>query len=110
MDSEPPLTAFERIEDAILSEIEHPEMIAIDDLAREAQTVFETPWDDPPANPIQSAPGLLDTEFSIASVGEATRVGERGVRVPIEISGKDQRHSTLILTIQLDPLLAEDSD
>jgi hypothetical protein len=110
LDSDSFPTASERIEDAILSESEHPEMIAIDDLARKAQTVFESPLDESLADPDQPAPGLIDTEFSIASVGEATRVGDRGLRIPLEIAGKDQRRSTLVLTIQLDPLLVEDPD
>jgi hypothetical protein len=37
-------------------------------------------------------------------------VGDRGLRIPLEIAGKDQRRSTLVLTIQLDPLLVEDPD
>jgi hypothetical protein len=110
LESDTARTASGRIEDAILSEVEHPEFIAIDDLAREAQMVFESPLDDPPADPEQPMPGLLDSEFSIASVGEATRVGERGLRIPIEVAGKDQRRSKLVLTIQLDPLLTEGSD
>jgi hypothetical protein len=85
-------------------------MIAIDDLAREAQTVFESPLDESSADPDQPTPGLIDTEFSIASVGEATRVGDRGLRIPLEIAGKDLRRSTLVLTIQLDPLLVEGPD
>ena len=41
--------------------------------------------------------------------GEATRVGERGVRVPLVVSDKDGRTSNLVLSIRLDPLSDEES-
>jgi hypothetical protein len=52
----------------------------------------------------------LDAEFAIASVGEATRSGDRGIRVPLVVSDKQGRNSKLVLTIQLDPLLEGDLD
>ena len=99
---ESPKTPSERMEEAILSEDGHPDIIAIGDLAREAQTVFDTPWEDASAPCAEPTPGQSDTEFSIASVGEATRAGERGVRIPLVIAGKDDQRATVVLTIQLD--------
>ena len=93
-----------RMEDAILSEAAHPEANALDDLAASAQTAFEIPWGELEDDGEPLAAVQLDSEFSIASVGEATRSGERGVRVPLVVSDKAGRTSNLVLTIRLDPL------
>ena len=93
-----------RMEDAILSEAAHPEANALDDLAASAQTALEIPWGELEDDGEPLAAVQLDSEFSIASVGEATRSGERGVRVPLVVSDKAGRTSNLVLTIRLDPL------
>jgi hypothetical protein len=62
------------------------------------------------ADPESSNGAQLDAEFAITSVGEATRSGDRGVRVPLVIADKQGRRSNLVLTIQLDPLLEGDHD
>ena len=103
------LTPESRMEDAILEEEEHPEANALDDLATVAQTALDTPWDELEAEREPSANAQLDAEFSIASVGEARRSGERSVRVPLVVSDKSGRTSSLVLTIRLDPLLDGDS-
>ena len=97
------------MEDAILREEEHPEANVLDDLATSAQTALDTPWDrlEAESEPLEAA--QLDSEFSIASVGEATRSGERSVRIPLVVSDKSGRTSSLVLTIRLDPLLDGDS-
>ena len=99
-----------RMEDAILKEEEHPEANALDDLATAAQTALDTPWDELEAEHEPPANAQLDAEFSIASVGEARRSGERSVRIPLVVSDKSGRTSSLVLTIRLDPLLDGDSD
>jgi len=93
-----------RMEDAILSEAAHPEANVLDDLAASAQTALEIPWGELEDDGEPLAAVQLDSEFSIASVGEATRSGERGVRVPLVVSDKAGRTSNLVLTIRLDPL------
>jgi len=103
------LTPATRMEDAILSEEEHPEADALDDLAASAQTALDTPLAELEDESEPFAAAQLDSEFSIASVGEATRNGERGVRVPLVISDKAGRTSNLVLTIRLDPLLDGES-
>ena len=102
-------TPATRMEDAILSEEEHPEADALDDLAASAQTALDTPLAELEDESEPFAGAQLDSEFSIASVGEATRNGERGVRVPLVISDKAGRTSNLVLTIRLDPLLDGES-
>jgi signal recognition particle receptor subunit beta len=103
-------TPAARMEDAILSEEEHSEANALDDLAAAAQTALDIPLNELEAESDPLAAAQLDSEFSIASVGEATRSGERGVCIPLVISDKDGRTSNLVLTIRLDPLLDGESD
>ncbi len=103
------VTPEARMEDAILKVEEHPEADALDDLATVAQTALDTPWDELEAEHEPPANAQLDAEFSIASVGEATRDGERSVRIPLVVSDKSGRTSSLVLTIRLDPLLDGDS-
>jgi hypothetical protein len=98
------------MEDAILSEEEHSEANALDDLAASAQTALDMPLNELEDESELLAAAQLDSEFSIASVGEAARSGERGVRIPLVISDKGGRTSSLVLTIRLDPLLDGDSD
>jgi len=104
------LTPATRMEDAILSEGEHPEANVLDDLAASAQTALDIPMDELEGEDEPLAAAQLDSEFSIASVGEATRSGERGVRIPLVISDKAGQTSNLVLTIRLDPLLDGEGD
>jgi hypothetical protein len=97
------ISAAARMEDAILSEEEHPEANVLDDLAASAQTALDIPWGELEDEGEPIAAVQLDSEFSIASIGEATRSGERGVRIPLVVSDKGGRTSSLVLTIQLDP-------
>jgi len=98
-----------RMEEAMLAEAEYPEATALDDLTATAQTVLDAPWNELEAEVAPLAAAQLDSEFSIASVGEATRSGERGVRIPIVVSDKAGRTSDLVLSIRLDPLVEEES-
>ena len=82
-----------------------PRQTLLDELAASAQTALDIV--DGTNSRVRAnllAAAQLDSEFSIASVGEATRSGERGVRVPLVISDKGGRTSNLVLTIRLDPL------
>jgi hypothetical protein len=110
IDAAAELTPAARMEDAILSEEDHPEANVIDDLAASAQTALDMPLDELRVEGEPLAAAQLDSEFSIASVGEATRSGERGVRIPLVISDKGGRTSNLVLTIRLDPLIDGESD
>jgi signal recognition particle receptor subunit beta len=104
----PEPTSAARMEDAILAEADHPEANALDELAASAQTALEIPWGEIEAEGEATAAAQLDAEFSIASIGEATRSGERGVRIPLVVSDKRGRTSNLVLTVQLDPLIDGD--
>jgi len=113
------------MEDAILSEATHPESDAITDLAEQTEDLLDESWGIPSDDSdvelgefdesdglaslegVSSRPPQLGPELSIESVGEATRDGERGVRVPIVVADKQGHSATLVLTISLD-MLAED--
>jgi len=103
------LTPAARMEDAILLEDEHPEAELLEGLAASAEGALDAPWPELEREGEGLAAARVDSEFSIASVGEATRVGERGVRVPLVVSDKSGQRSNLVLTIRLDPLVDEES-
>jgi len=103
------VTPETRMEEALLAEEEHPEASALDDLAASAQTALDVNWDELETTSGPVAAAQLDSEFSIASVGEATRSGERSVRIPLVVSDKGGRTSSLVLTVRLDPLLEDES-
>ena len=97
-----PATPTERLENAILREQEHPDTDAIVEAAHRTESLFDS-----------AAPMTFDgdggvrigPDLSIVSVGQASRSGERSVRVPVVVGDSEGRTSTLVLTIQLDPLL-----
>jgi signal recognition particle receptor subunit beta len=101
-------SSSERMEDAILREAEHPESGAIDAAAHRAETLLDTPWEQVAGEIGRSAGIRVGPDLSIVSVGQATRSGERAVRVPLVLGDGDGNTSTLMLTIQLDPLMDED--
>jgi len=103
------VSATARMEDAILSEQEHPDASVLDEIAASAQTALDISWGEHPDESEPIAAVELDAEFSIASVGEATRSGERGVRVPLVVSDKAGRRSKLVLSIRLDPFVDGES-
>ncbi len=52
----------------------------------------------------------LGPDVTIVSVGEASRAGERSVRVPLVLGDREGGTSTLVLTIALDALVEADRD
>jgi hypothetical protein len=97
------------MERAILAESAGRERAAVETTAREAETLLERPWTHVPGE-ISRPPGaVLDANLTIVSVGVATRTGERSVRVPIVLGDGEGGTSTLVLTIQLDALVDEDT-
>jgi signal recognition particle receptor subunit beta len=73
-----------------------------------AQSLLEDSWQGAPA---AARPGArLAADLAIVSVGQAQAVGERAVRLPLVLGDGDGATSTLMLTIQLDPLLDGDGE
>ena len=137
--ADPTVEPSSLMEEAILGEASHPDGDAIADVAAQAELLLEDSWEsasmisdiddgtedfealealgpfEAPDSPesLEPDPGqvpLLGPELTIASVGEATRCGERSVRVPLVVADKEGRSSTLILTISLDTLPNEAPD
>lgn len=101
------LSPSQRMEDAILREHEHPDTGAIEEAANRAQSLLDTSWPQVAGEIERSAGIRVGPDLSIVSVGEATRSGERAVRVPLVLGDGEGNTSTLVLTIQLDPLTDE---
>jgi signal recognition particle receptor subunit beta len=98
----------ERMEEAILDENEHPEAEAIDSVTRATEDLLEAPAWPEIAGEIERPRGArIGPGLTIVSVGEATRVGERSVRVPLVLGDPDGETATLALTIELNPLVDE---
>lgn len=96
------------MENAILEEEAHPEADAIAATAREAESLLDPPAWSQVAGEIERPSGVrLGPDLSIVSVGEATRQGDRCVRVPVVLGDADGQTTTVAITIQLDPLLDE---
>ncbi len=104
-DSDPALT--DRMAAALEREEEkHPEAEAVAATASEAEALLETPSFSAADLP-QPGGVRLGPDVSIVSVGEATRAGERAVRVPIVLGDSLGDTTTLVLTLSLDPLVDE---
>jgi signal recognition particle receptor subunit beta len=99
------------MEQAILEEADHQEEAeAAASAALEAQTVLDRPWDQL-AGEVKQASGVrLGPDLQIVSVGTATCVDVRAVRLPLVLGNSDGETLTLALTIALDPLLDADED
>jgi len=108
---EPPAPSTTNLmEQAILAEAqdEH-EASAIAEAAFDAQHALDQPWDEL-AKEAKSGPGArIGADLKIVSVGSAARSGDRSVRVPLVLGNDDGETVTLALTLQLDPLLDEES-
>jgi len=101
-------SSSERMQEAILQELEHPERGSIDETAGRAEALLDTSWEQVSGEIERSSGIRVGPDLSIVSVGQATRSGERAVRVPLVLGDGEGNTSTLVLTIQLDPLMDED--
>jgi signal recognition particle receptor subunit beta len=94
------------MEAAILSE-EDIEDDAVADAVIDTQTALDESWPQPDAGIKQSAGARIGADLQIVSVGDATRVGKRSVRIPLVLGNDEGETVTLALKVQLDPLLDE---
>jgi len=102
------ISTAERMEAAILEEADNPDFAEIDSAARQAESLLDTSWAHVTGEIEKSQGVRIGTDLSIVSVGEASRSGERAVRVPIVLGDRDGNTARMALTIQLDPLMDED--
>lgn len=100
----------QRMEEALLAEGLEDDAAGLDQLTGGAADLLEESF--PPLAAGIDRPGgvRLGPDVSILSVGEARRAGERAVRIPLVLGDASGDTSTLVLTVQLDPLLEGESD
>jgi mutual gliding-motility protein MglA len=103
----PALEPRRTLEDAILEETSRPDAAALDAELSSAESLLEAPWPDGG----ESAPlgARIGRDLVIVSVGDASRVDDRSVRLPIVLGDGLGETSTLVLTIRLDALVDEDA-
>jgi signal recognition particle receptor subunit beta len=104
-----PRSSVDRMEEAILNEGADPDGGVLDDVANDARTLLDAPLPSVGGEIVRPEGARLGPDFSIVSVGEACRVGDRSVRVPLVLGDGEGGTSTLVLTLQLDVLVEEDS-
>ncbi|UCE86495.1 MAG: hypothetical protein JSU66_01800 [Deltaproteobacteria bacterium] len=97
------------MEEAIRRERSHPEAREIAETADRARAVFEASFGELAggANPTDASALALG---AIESVGRASRIDERSIRVPLELKDSAGRPVKLALTIRLDPLSGGSDD
>ena len=83
--------------------------LALDALANDAQSLFEDESLFATGEMSRPTGACLGPDLSVLSVGEATRAGDRAVRLPVVLGDSAGGTSTLVLTIRLDVLAEEDS-
>jgi signal recognition particle receptor subunit beta len=100
----------QRMEEAILAEAEHPGAQDIEAQAGAAEALLDPPWHHGMDELDAPLGARIGPDLTIVSVGEASRVDDKSVRVPLVLGDGDGETSTLVLTIRIDPLLDEGSD
>jgi signal recognition particle receptor subunit beta len=98
-----------RMEEAILAEPEHPAADEVEAQAGAAEALLDPPWHHGVDELDAPLGARIGPDLTIVSVGEASRVDARSVRVPLVLGDDDGETSTLVLTVRLDPLLDEGS-
>ncbi|HEX5065263.1 MAG TPA: ADP-ribosylation factor-like protein [Myxococcota bacterium] len=102
----PPTAPTRALEDAILEETSRPDTIELDHEISSAESLLEAPWPD--GDTAGQLGARIGRDLVIVSVGEASRVDDKSVRVPIVLGDGLGETSTLLLTIRLDALVDED--
>ena len=98
------------LEEAILLEDGHPEGEEIAATALEAEAVLDAPWSEVASAELESEGQLrLGADLSIFSVGKATQVGDRSVRVPLLLGDPDGATLRVSLTLKLD-MFSDETD
>jgi len=110
VDAEPPASPGAEMEEAILSEAEHPDVAEIDAEALAAESLMDQPWHHGTEEMNARVGARIDGDLTIVSVGEATRADERSVRIPLVLGDAEGGTSALVLTLRLDPITDEAPD
>jgi len=102
-------SSVDRMEEAILNEGTHAEAKAFGSAGQDPPTLMDRPIPRLGGEIERPEGARLGGNLSIVSVGEASRVGARSVRLPLVVGDGEGGTSTLVLTLQLDTLIEEDS-
>jgi signal recognition particle receptor subunit beta len=81
----------------------------VDRTMMETQAALDQPWPEVSQELKAGAGARIGEDMRVLSVGTASRAGHRGVRLPIVLGNDEGETVTLALTIQLDPLLDDES-
>jgi hypothetical protein len=104
-----PAAAPNRMEAALAAVGAEADAEALDAAASDAESLLGSSFPDL-SGEIDRPEGVrLGPELTIVSVGEASRAGERSVRLPLVLGDGAGGTSTLVLTLQLDALVEDDS-
>jgi signal recognition particle receptor subunit beta len=99
------------MEEAILSEGDHPDVAAIERESNAAAALLQDePWLHEPEALDTPIGARLGASLTIVSVGEATRADARSVRIPLVLGDDEGGTSTVVLTVRIDPLVGESGD
>ena len=101
-------TTAERMERAIETDIDDPETREIDATALETASLMDDSWERLSADIGSSGGATLGPGLSIVSVGEASRAGDRAMRIPVVFGDAEGRTTSMVLSIQLDPLIDDE--
>jgi hypothetical protein len=89
----------------------HPRELSSPTRGLDAGRVTASRWIPGTTSQVSPVPGpRISRELSIVSVGAATRVDDRSVRVPLVVGDRDGETATLVLTIRLDGLSGGDGE
>ena len=101
---------MEVLEEAILLEEGHPDGEEIAATALEAEAVLDGSWTEMALVESDADASLsLGADLSIFSVGKATQVGDRSVRVPLVLGDPDGHTLRVALTLKLD-MFSDETD
>lgn len=101
-------TPNERMEEALLAEGAGATAPDLDITANDTAAMLDDTFSSYPGEIERSAGARLGPDMTIVSVGDATRAGERSVRIPLVVGDGSGQTSSLVLTIQLDALVDGD--
>ncbi|MCH2171223.1 GTPase domain-containing protein [Myxococcota bacterium] len=102
-----PADATRNLEESLIDEPNHPEADSIEETATAAENLLDTSWERI-AHEFETSDTRTLGELSIVSVGEANRASERSVRIPLVLGDPDGRTTSVVLTLQIDPLVGDD--
>ena len=105
-----PPSVSDLMEDALAAEGTELDASALDLATSEAETLLEGSLPAFADEIVRPSGVRLGPDLTIVSVGEATRTGERSLRLPLVLGDPEGGTSTLVLSIQLDALIEDDPD